>query len=366
MSHFFDADSHAAIAWPGSGQHLLQVDARGWHSPTDDYWRLWLQRPELAPVEESCSAERGLHEALMADPLRPVTSVELQTMADPDVAQSYGHFLRLREALTRAGSLEAAYLGWVHARRFDLPPLFMDLVVQAVVARMLAQEDDALLWRASELLFRPQRVTVQEGRVLCGDLQVLDDLHRSGGLGELGRLLKEGGVALSGAGVQVLGDGCAGHYLADRCHDGRYRHLLDLTHTLQQTLSHGLVLNLDHARSGLRALAQVLERWVQHFLRVKVRIRPEARVDDPAWRWHLGLDVQSSALLDALYRGLPVPEETMRCLISLFRLEVDDPLAVPADMQGRPVYLGLAMDADGRLRLKPQNLLLNLPLKDSR
>jgi hypothetical protein len=29
---------------------------------------------------------------------------------------------------------------------------------------------------------------------------------------------------------------------------------------------------------------------------------------------------------------------------------------------GRPVWLAMAMDADGRLKLKPQNLLLNLPL----
>ena len=33
-----------------------------------------------------------------------------------------------------------------------------------------------------------------------------------------------------------------------------------------------------------------------------------------------------------------------------------------ADIAGRPVYLGLAMDAAQGLRLKPQNLLLNLPL----
>ena len=29
---------------------------------------------------------------------------------------------------------------------------------------------------------------------------------------------------------------------------------------------------------------------------------------------------------------------------------------------GRPVYLAMAMDAANRVKLKPQNLLLNLPL----
>jgi hypothetical protein len=33
-----------------------------------------------------------------------------------------------------------------------------------------------------------------------------------------------------------------------------------------------------------------------------------------------------------------------------------------ADVAGRPVYLGLAANAQGQLRMKPQNLLLNLPL----
>ena len=32
------------------------------------------------------------------------------------------------------------------------------------------------------------------------------------------------------------------------------------------------------------------------------------------------------------------------------------------DIAGRPVYLGLAMSEDETLRLKPQNLLVNLPL----
>jgi hypothetical protein len=278
------------------------------------------------------------------------------------VAENYGHFLRLRDTVSLAGTLEAAYLGWVRSRQFDLPPLFMDLVVQAIVARLLAEEDDAQVWRAAELLFRPQRVAIFEGRVLCGDEQGLDQTQQHGGFGELGRLLREGGVTLADAQLQVLGESNAARYLADRAHDGRYRHLLDLTHGLSQTLSHGLVLQLDNARSGLRSLARVLERWVHHLLGVSVSIRPEARVDDPAWRWHIGLDVQASALLDALYQGQPLSDETLRRLISLFRLEFHDASGVQADMRGRPVYLGLAMDDGGRLRLKPQNLVLNLPL----
>jgi hypothetical protein len=33
-----------------------------------------------------------------------------------------------------------------------------------------------------------------------------------------------------------------------------------------------------------------------------------------------------------------------------------------AELAGKPVYLAMAMDEQKRLKLKPQNLLLNLPL----
>ena len=46
----------------------------------------------------------------------------------------------------------------------------------------------------------------------------------------------------------------------------------------------------------------------------------------------------------------------------MFRLEFDDPSLMRADIAGRPVYLGMAMTEDKLLRLKPQNLLVNLPL----
>jgi hypothetical protein len=36
-----------------------------------------------------------------------------------------------------------------------------------------------------------------------------------------------------------------------------------------------------------------------------------------------------------------------------------------ADVAGKPVYLGLAMNAEQTLKLKPQNLLINLPLASS-
>ncbi len=100
-----------------------------------------------------------------------------------------------------------------------------------------------------------------------------------------------------------------------------------------------------------------------HFLGVSVTIRPLQKVDDAAWRWHVGLDAQASALLNDLYEGREIEAARLQRLVSLFRLDFADPGDMRADVAGKPVYLGLMMNADGVLKLKPQNLLVNLPLR---
>jgi hypothetical protein len=66
--------------------------------------------------------------------------------------------------------------------------------------------------------------------------------------------------------------------------------------------------------------------------------------------------------LNDLYQGQDVGEARLARLLSLFRLEFRDPGEMLERVRGRPVYLGLAMTEDRRVRLKPHNLLLNLPL----
>ena len=348
--------------WTACGHQHLSRNARGWLQPTPDYWRLWLQRPELVLVPESCPAEKRLHQALRDAPLMPVAQAQLQALKDNDARENYALFLRFRDEVENAGSLESAYMAWMHSGQIQLPPLFIDAVVQAIVCQLLEGVDDAWTWRAAELLFRRQRITVQNGRVLAGDSDTLDSLQATGGLGDMGRLLKEAGASLKAVEVRVLHKDNAAQYLAQREGLGRHAFLLDMTHELQNQLPHGLVLSMVHARSGLKALAGVLVRWVRHFLGVSVQIAPVQKVDDPAWRWHVGLDATATALLNALYQGERLDEARQQQLISLFTLRFDDPQEMRADVRGKPVYLGLAMDAQGLLKLKPQNLLLNLPL----
>ncbi len=351
--------------WPGCGYEHLSHDERGWLRPGDDWWRLFLARPELALVEESCAAERALHAALLEQPTRKVTGERLARLQDADARENYAVFLRFREALLAAGSLQAFYLSLFRRGVVDTPPLFIDLLVQAMLRGLLdacpGVEAGAFEARAAELLFRPQRISLQEGRVLAADRDAIDLLHETAGLGDLGRLLRQAQLQPRAMDVEVLTEGNVARYW-DGAQAGRHHMLLDLTHELTQDLGHGLQFHVRNARSGLPALARVLERWVAHLLGVQVRIEPVQRIDDAQWRWHVGLDAEATALLNDLYEDRPVDDERRQRLISLFRLDFADPAEMHPDVAGRPVYLGLASSAEGVLRLKPQNLLLNLPL----
>lgn len=345
--------------WQSSGFDQLGRNARGWLVPTDDYLRLILARPELALVPESCPAEIALHEALLAAPSRQVTPGELQALLDADARDNYRMFLGFRDALLRAGTLEGYYLGLFRSGTIDIPPLFVDLIAQAILRKLLDDATDAFEVRAAEMLFRTQRISVQDGQILSGDRDVIDLLKDTGGMGAVGRLLIESKAPVRTVNMEVLNvDNAARYWQMDE----RHSFLLDLTHEVSHDLSHGMSFKLTRARSGLKALARVLEKWVAHFLGVVVTIQPEQKIDDPAWRWHVGLDAESTALLNDLYEDRPVEAARMQRVVSLFRLEFAKPGEMRADVAGKPVYLGLTMNADNIVKLKPQNLLLNLPL----
>ena len=314
-------------------------------------------------MAESCAAECALHAALLVQPAKVIAPAALKAVQDADARESYAHFLRFRDGLHRAGTLEAYYLQLFPrggGGRVDIPPLFIDMLVDAITLHMLDGTADAYEARAREMLFRSQRISTQNGQVLSGDQLTLDMLNETGGLGDMGRFLAEAKAPTATVNMQVLTDDTAAAYFQQA--SGRHHFLLDLTHEVTNELSHGLTFTMTRARSGLKALASVLQKWVQHFLGVTVTIRPLQKIDDEAWRWHVGLDVESTALLNDLYDGRPVEPERLQRLVSLFRLDFADQNDMRPDVAGKPVYLGLMMNTGGIVKLKPQNLLVNLPL----
>ena len=329
--------------WPSSGFRLLDRDDAGRLVATDDFLRAYLARPELAPVEESCDAERTLYASLMEAPARTVTDAELAALADPDARENYQVLLGFRDRLAETGSIEACYLGLFQSGGVTLPALFLDQMAHVIVRNILDGVSDPFRARAAELLFREQTATVEDGAILMGDTEVIEMLAASGGMGNLGRLVSESGVKPKQVELDVLLPDTADMYWA---RNERFDTVLDLT----------------FARPGLDALCRVMEAWIAHFLELGVSIQPVQQIADERWVWHVGLDRDSSALLNELYEGAEVAPERMDRLLSLFQLEFDDPSLMRAEISGRPVYMALSMSEDKKVRLKPQNLLVNLPL----
>ena len=157
--------------WPSSGFHLLQRNARGWLVPTDAWLARFLTRPELALVDESCAAEQALHQELHQAPRMPVSETRLLALADADVRTNYRLFLGFRDRVLQAGTLEACYLALFRQGITDTPPLFIDVLAQAIVRNALDGCREALVARAAELLFRAQRISTEKlaekvGRVM--------------------------------------------------------------------------------------------------------------------------------------------------------------------------------------------------------
>ncbi|MGB7300262.1 MAG: DUF6352 family protein [Burkholderiaceae bacterium] len=332
--------------WINSGLALLDIDEHGSLLITDDFLRAYLLRPELAPVDESCPAECALHERLLSNPTEAVSDDSLGSLADRDAKENYQLFLRFRQRLISAPCLQAAYLTIFHdARRdgrVDIPPLFIDQMTQIIMHQILVAEEDPVVLRTAELWFREQRVTLDDGRVVVADSQALERLADPG-MGELGRLLAAGGLAAGEQTVEVLNKDNAANYFG---RDEEFDFALEIT----------------HGRPGATALADLVGRWVRYLLGVDVRVRTVGQIDDAHWRWHVGLDAAGSDLLNVLYQdGSLDPDQTRRLLL-LARLEFENLNDQAPDVAGKPVYLAVGMSDQGLLRLKPQNLLLNLPI----
>jgi hypothetical protein len=330
-----------------------------WQRAGGDFLRGLLALRELALVAESCPAERSLHARLVDEPARAVAHAELAAIADADARDNYRTYLAFRDAIERAGTLEAHYLALVRGGRVAVPPVFLDRMVEAIVGRLVDDAADPFERRAAQLLYRSQRVAVVDGRVLSADRERADRANEAAGTFDLVRDLLRGSGAVGE--LPILGAANAQEFA--RAADP-HAWVLDLTHEVANDLGHGLTFTMARAHSGLAALARVLERWIFHFLAVRTTIRPLARIDDAAWRWHVGLDAEATLLLNALYRGEAFDDERLERLVGLFRLDFADPREMRADVAGKPVYLGLAFDAAQALKLKPQNLLVNLPVAE--
>ena len=329
--------------WRNSGFHLLDRDGEGRLSITDDFLRAYLMRPEIRPIEESGPNEIALHEALLENPRRDPATSALEKIEDADARDNYRVLLAFLGRLKRAASLESCYLEVFSGGGAAVPPLLIDQLAQIIVRSVLDGCDDPLEPRAGELFFREQKASTDDGAVMLADLETVE-MHASGSsLGSLGRLIVESQAPIASVNLDVLDtENAHAYWLRDQRHD--------------------FVISMNFGRAANKALCRVMEKWIQHFSGVTVSIGPLRAVEDRNWAWHIGLDAESTGLLNRLWRGDEIEPGILRRLLALFRLDFEDPAVMRADIAGRPIYLALSMDEKSVVRMKPQNLLLNLPL----
>lgn len=329
--------------WIASGHQLCDRDADGRLVATPALWRAFLARPELVPPEEACGHERALHAGLLEDPLAPADPAAIARLADSDARENWTVFLGFRDRVAAEPTLEAAWLALFRGGVAGVPPLFLQMLTQLVVRAAMEGEADPFVLRAAECLFRQQRAAIHQGALLLADEEVVDMRAADGGLGALGQLLTEAGAPPREVELDVLSEE-NGDLWFDRSD------------------AHDMALDIAEGRPGQRGLGRALERLVLHLFGERVAIAPRATIEDPAWTWHVGLDAEATRIANALWQGETVPQAALARILWLGALEFADPSRVLPRVQGRPVYLAVAMDAAQRVRLKPQNLVAGLPL----
>jgi hypothetical protein len=311
---------------------------------TDDFQRPNNQLPHNHPHQQTGPPQHPFHEALNPDPRRTVSESELAAVEDADARDNYRVLLRFRQKLLDAGTLEGCYMSLFKAS-IDIPPMFVDQLAHVILRNLLDGCEDALRLRAAEVFFREQKATIQEGHALLADVETVE-MHASGSqYGSIGRLIVEAQGEVAQKNLDVL----------DRANAALY---------WQRESRHDTVISLTYGRPALDAFCRVLEAWIFHFLQTRVLVSPIRRIEEMPWAWHIGLDAESTAILNELWSGREIEHGRMRNLLALFALRFEEPAAMRADIAGRTVYLALSSE-QGVVRMKPQNLLTSLPLREA-
>ena len=333
--------------WPNSAYHTLAVSPDQQLLVTDDFLRTYMHRPELSLVPESCPNERALHQRLSANPRADIAEDDITSMADKDIQENYRIWLRYRKRILAASSLEGFYMSLFKGEGVDVPPLFVAQLAQIFVRHILGDDADPLDVRMSELFFRTQKITILEDAIVMGaDDEVVTRNAQASDTGNIMDLLKGKSMSMKSTDLDVLHEENANTYW-ERSEDFDF----------------AVQLNFGH--EPINRFCRVLEKWIEHFLGAKVRITPMQQISDPKWSWHVGLDASATEILNKLYNKDLVEADELEKVICLFRLDFIDEAAVAKAQAGKPVYLAIAMNEQQQLKLKPQNLLFNLPLAKS-
>src|SRR5689334_829231 len=135
--------------WPGCGYQLLERGADGQLLVTDEYLKSYYRRPELAPVAESCAAERELYDSLLSSPRREISEADINKLADADARDNYRVMMRFRARLLAAASVQAFYFD-LFREDVAVPPNFIHHTVEVILRGVLDGSTNGLEARAAE------------------------------------------------------------------------------------------------------------------------------------------------------------------------------------------------------------------------
>jgi Family of unknown function (DUF6352) len=325
--------------WLSCGHHLLDRDANGKLLVTEDFLKAYLARPELVPPPEACAAERELHRSLLRDPRQFVATSRIAAIADADARENWQMMISWRDHLVKHRNLEAAYLEIVR-RNIKFPHVFMDQLVHAILRNALNDCDDAFTLRAAEMFFRPQKLVIGDGSLVAVDEETQASLERR----PQSPLFELLGMPAA-ADVDPLNEATAASYW-------------------ERSDRFDMALDFAAGQRGMAALGVAITRWLSHLLAVDVAIESLTELRDARLAWYVGMSSDASRIGDAIWNGGELSDAMRAQLIGLFRLTFLNPADMIEKVRGEPVYLLVAMAPDEVLRLKPQNLVTGLPLRD--
>ncbi len=325
--------------WLACGHHLLDRDAGGGLVVTDEFLKVYLARPEIVPPADACAAERTLHRAVLTDPRQSVNPARIAAIADADAQENWHQMIAFRDHLVSHRTVEAAYLDIVR-RNVRFPHVFLNQLVHVILRNVLDGCQDAFVLRAAEMFFRPQKLTVHDGSLVAADEETVSGL----GGKPLSPLVSMLGLPAA-ADIDVLSE--------DNAHS--YWERSDLFDT---------ALDLTAGRRGLSALGEVAQKWIAHLLAIDVNVEPLVELRDVVLTWYVGFDAEATRIGDALWKGDELDDSTRARVVGLYRLTFAEPADMLERVHGEPVFLIAAMTADKVLRLKPQNLVTGLPVRN--
>jgi hypothetical protein len=247
--------------------------------------------------------------------------------------------LAFRDRLLRHPTIEAAYAALVREGTNNTPPLFINQLVHVILRNALDGCDDAYVLRAAELFFREQRLTVHEQALIAADEETI------AGIGDapLSPLVSMLGLPAASE-IDVMSDANVDTYW-------------------ERSDQFDMALDMTAGRRSLAALGEVIAAWIFHMLSIEVDIEPLTEIRDANLTWYVGLDAEATRIGDVLWNGEELDEVAKSRIIGLFRLTFRDPGVMTEQVRGEPIYLLLAMTPDRVLRVKPQNLIMGLPVR---